>query len=77
MEGNAIIQADALRAFVAAVFERAGLAPGPASDAADVLVWANLRGVDTHGVRNLKPLYINLIDQGRIDARARCTVEYE
>lgn len=43
----------------------------PAADAAtvaDVLVWANLRGVDTHGVSRA-PSYLSWIDRGDMNAR--------
>jgi hypothetical protein len=41
-----------------------------AAAAADVLVWANLRGVDTHGVMRL-PYYADLVRKGSIDPKAR------
>ena len=40
----------ALKDFSREVFARAGFAPEGAELQADVLVWANLRGVDSHGV---------------------------
>lgn len=48
-----------------------------ASDAADVLVWANVHGVDTHGVRNLRPNYVAGILNGRIKAQSTFVVEHE
>lgn len=79
------MQADHLRAFAAAAFEAAGVPADQAADAAYVLVWANLHGVDTHGVRNLKPFYIDGITGGNlqaltggtINAAPRFHIEYE
>ena len=59
------------------MFERAGLCIEDARRAADVLVWASLRGVDTHGIRNLKRYYIQGIDEGTIRPQARLQVELE
>jgi LDH2 family malate/lactate/ureidoglycolate dehydrogenase len=64
----AIVTADALRRFAAGVFERAGMSDGDAGTVADVLVWANLRGVDTHGVMRI-PRYVNLIETGDMNPR--------
>jgi LDH2 family malate/lactate/ureidoglycolate dehydrogenase len=71
------IQARDLRCFTATVFEQAGVSADRAADAADVLVWANLHGVDTHGVRNLRPLYIQFILGGRIRANGEYRIEHE
>jgi LDH2 family malate/lactate/ureidoglycolate dehydrogenase len=37
---------------------------------ADELVWANLRGVDGHGVSRL-PFYLRMIERGEIDVTAK------
>lgn len=52
-----------LRRFIVAAFERRGMAAADADKVADALVWANLRGVDSHGVVRL-PRYMEMIDQG-------------
>ena len=44
------INHESLRKFVANIFVTAGLAPDEANIEAEVLVWANLRGIDSHGV---------------------------
>jgi LDH2 family malate/lactate/ureidoglycolate dehydrogenase len=67
---HAIHAAD-LRRFTAAVFERLEQTPDAAGDAADVLLWANLRGVDTHGVRNLQHIYVDRLDDG-VYTRSPC-----
>ncbi|MHC4878938.1 MAG: Ldh family oxidoreductase [Planctomycetota bacterium] len=53
------ISADNLRKFSQAAFEASGINPDDAARATDVLIWASLRGVDTHGIRNLKRYYID------------------
>lgn len=53
------ISHDKLRVFVHDVFVASGVADADAQKATDVLMWASLRGVDTHGVRNLKRYYID------------------
>ncbi|MCE2433335.1 MAG: Ldh family oxidoreductase [Candidatus Latescibacteria bacterium] len=44
------IRAEHLEPFIQSVFENAGLSPEDAAIEAEVLIWANLRGVDSHGV---------------------------
>ncbi|MCP4782747.1 MAG: Ldh family oxidoreductase [Fuerstiella sp.] len=53
------ISHDRLRVFVHDVFVASGADELDAASATDVLMWASLRGVDTHGVRNLKRYYID------------------
>jgi LDH2 family malate/lactate/ureidoglycolate dehydrogenase len=70
------IQAAALSEFAASILERAGAPRDQAVDAADVLVWANLCGIDTHGVRNLKRFYVDPLTSGRINAQPDFRVEF-
>ena len=71
------ISADSLRRFVEQVFERIGYPHDQAVDAADVLMWASLRGVDTHGVRNLKPYYVDRTREGLLQPQAEIRIESE
>ena len=71
------IPAERLRKFAQAVLERVEVPSDQAADAADVLVWANLHGVDTHGVRNLRPLYVEGILSGRKKAQPEFRIEHE
>lgn len=71
------VPADSLRAFMTQVFERLGYHADQAADAADVLLWASLRGVDTHGVRNLKPYYIDRTFSGMLRPAANIRIERE
>jgi len=71
------ISAERLREFAAHIFQAAGVESDDARRAADVLIWTSLRGVDTHGIRNLKRYYIQGIDDGTIDPVAQLQVERE
>jgi LDH2 family malate/lactate/ureidoglycolate dehydrogenase len=71
------IPADSLRRFVEQVFLRIGYPHDQAADAADVLLWASLRGVDTHGVRNLKPYYVDRTLQELLRPAAQIRIENE
>jgi LDH2 family malate/lactate/ureidoglycolate dehydrogenase len=62
------VTAPDLQRFIAAVLEASGMASEHAGQVADALVWANLRGVDTHGVVRL-PRYLEMIDQGIMNPR--------
>ena len=54
---------DELLRFAAAVFVANGMAAADAATVAEVLVWANARGVDSHGVVRI-PIYLKEIKQG-------------
>jgi L-2-hydroxycarboxylate dehydrogenase (NAD+) len=71
------IHADKLRSFAQTILEQVDVPSDQAADAADVLVWANLHGVDTHGVRNLRPNYVNGIVNGKIKAQGEFRIEHE
>ena len=75
MAGQRItIQKDALLKFAVGVFAGAGVAPKDAELWADILVWANLRGVDSHGVLRI-PDYLDHIDTGRLNPRPEMSIE--
>jgi LDH2 family malate/lactate/ureidoglycolate dehydrogenase len=65
-----------LTTFTARLFERVGLPSEDAAIEAEVLVWANLRGVDSHGVLRI-PWYVDLADRGEMNPRPRIRVEKE
>jgi LDH2 family malate/lactate/ureidoglycolate dehydrogenase len=62
------IDAEALRAFTTEVFIQAGMPPADAAIEAEVLVWANLRGVDSHGVLRI-PWYLDNVSKGWMNPR--------
>jgi ureidoglycolate dehydrogenase (NAD+) len=67
------IAPDKLSEFAAAIFRAHGMSAGDAGTVAEVLVWANLRGVDSHGVTRI-PSYLNFIRKGDLDPRAQPTL---
>lgn len=73
---EALFSVDALRWFTEAVFQQMGYAADEAASAADVLLKADLRGIDSHGLARL-PGYVRLWEAGRIRVNARPRVVYE
>ena len=69
-----LISADDLRTLTAGIFESRGVGPADAAAVADSLVWANLRGVDSHGVSRV-PRYVELFDKGVSVPDATVTVQ--
>ena len=65
-----------LTRFATDVFARAGLPRADAAVVAEVLVWANLRGVDTHGVMRI-PRYVELIQNGDMNPRPAIRIRTE
>lgn len=69
------IPADQLRDFVLQAFCEVGCCQRDASEATNVLMWASLRGVDTHGIRNLWPYYLRGMQSGELEAIPRITTQ--
>ena len=67
-ENEVRIAAGPLQDFTQKVFEKAGLPPQDAAVEAEVLVWANLRGVDSHGVLRI-PWYLRSTEAGDMNPR--------
>ena len=63
------VPASELLAFCVACFQKLGLSPGDAQLTADNLIFANLRGVDSHGVIRLK-VYADRLRAGGFKANA-------
>ncbi|MBM3609092.1 MAG: Ldh family oxidoreductase [Alphaproteobacteria bacterium] len=69
-KGGAIrISHHELKDLVAAIFAAEGMSAEDAGVLADVLVWADLRGVESHGVERV-PRYLQVVKQGHMDTRA-------
>src|SRR5262252_3119890 len=58
-----------LRRTVAQIFEKVGVTPDDAAEAADVLTMTDLRGVETHGVSNMLRMYVRDYKAGKLDPR--------
>lgn len=66
------VSPEPLRAFVTAVFQKAGLGPEDASLLAQLLVLNDLRGVFSHGTRQV-PGYVDHFQKGRLNPQPRVT----
>src|SRR5262245_35364631 len=64
------VRSQQLSEFCVACFEKVGLAPAEARLTADNLIFANLRGVDSHGVIRLKA-YVERLRAGGFRANAQ------
>jgi L-2-hydroxycarboxylate dehydrogenase (NAD+) len=69
------VAAEALRRFAGAVLEKAGLAAPDAAAAARLIVGADLRGIDTHGVAHLGPFYVTRLQKGHINRSPSFRIE--
>jgi hypothetical protein len=57
---------DLLEAFIVDVFKGVGVPDEDARTCAEVLITADKRGIDSHGVGRLKPIYYDRIVMGRV-----------
>jgi ureidoglycolate dehydrogenase (NAD+) len=67
---NIVVPHQDLRRFIRDVLAARGASESDAGAVADGLVWANLRGVDGHGVSRL-PNYLAILKRGEIDLKAQ------
>lgn len=67
--GKSLIAADALLGFARDILQAGGFSADHAVQTADLLVWANLRGVDSHGVLRI-PRYVEMAGLGIINTKA-------
>lgn len=63
MPPKVTVPADELRGFATALFTAAGVSDDHARTIAEVLIWASLRGVDSHGTARI-PRYLELLNSG-------------
>ena len=64
-----LFRADDLRGYTAELLQAGGYTQAHADRTADILVWANARGADSHGVLRI-PRYIEMVEQRLIDPTA-------
>lgn len=62
--------------YAAALLEAGGFAPLHAQATARVLVWANARGTDSHGVLRI-PRYVEMVAEGKIAPQAQPELVFE
>src|SRR5579884_1596070 len=72
-----VVDAARLRAFVADILVAVGVEAADAAITADVLVTADLRGHESHGVARLEQFYVRPLRRGQINPRAHLTVRTE
>jgi LDH2 family malate/lactate/ureidoglycolate dehydrogenase len=77
MTVQAAIEVESLRAFYVAAFEAMGTPRPDAETAAAGLLYADLRGFDTHGAANLDRIYLAKLASGEIAAAAAPSVVSE
>ena len=73
-EGIRVVSDKALKDFAAKVFASCSVKPENAELWAEILVWANLRGVDSHGVLRI-PRYVESLKNGNINPRPNISME--
>ncbi|MGR3812319.1 Ldh family oxidoreductase [Jiulongibacter sp. NS-SX5] len=69
-------EAEKIRVFTEGVFQAIGCSETDAKQAADVLISADLSGVDSHGVARLAG-YVRLYDHGRLNPKPEVKVIHE
>jgi len=76
-QDHIIISADDLQAYVVRFMRRFHVPEEDARIAADVLVTADMRGIESHGVIRLQSYYGSRLQQGLIDPHSKLTVVSE
>jgi len=76
MSQTSLVQAQRLQDFVQALFVHAGMDEAAAQSVARALVWADLRGIDTHGVSRVA-FYMNFISKGVIKVQPHWRVLHD
>ncbi len=61
---------EVMRATVENIFEGMGMPASDAAQAADTLLYADLRGIDSHGVSNMFPIYMQWFGDGTLNPTA-------
>lgn len=77
MTASTVVERDALCRFYRSAFEAAGVSATVSEVSASALVFADARGVESHGAANLERIYVPGLLSGRIDptAEPRLVVE--
>jgi len=73
MAGEVRVAWAPLKAFAREIFIKLGMPPEDAETEASELIWANLRGVDSHGVL-LIPIYMEWVEKGVMNPRPKIRV---
>ncbi len=68
------ISAENLSDFISRLFQAKGMSAADAGSVAEVVAWADQRGVASHGISRV-PLYLDVIERGQMDVRAEPVVD--
>jgi len=70
MSGGIVVSHQELNRFISDALKASGANAADAGEVAHGLIWANLRGVDGHGVSRL-PSYLAMVKRGDVELKAR------
>ena len=76
-EEQVLVSESVSRAGMVALFEAMGVSPSDAKLAADVLIVADLRGCESHGVSNMVRRYVEMYADGRLNPTPNVRVLHE
>ena len=71
------VDPDAMRSTVEDIFTALGMPEEHARQSADVLLYADVRGIDTHGVSNMLRLYVQWMRDGKINLQPKWRITHE
>ena len=71
------VRQEDMRAAVMGLFRYAGLSEDDTVQAADVLLYADLHGIESHGVSNMMPVYMRMFEDGSINPKPHLKVVAE
>ncbi|MCH9673815.1 MAG: Ldh family oxidoreductase [Gammaproteobacteria bacterium] len=71
------VDADAMRHTVEDVFRALGMPNDHAEQSADVLLYADIRGIESHGVSNMLRVYVQRIRDGEINLNGKWRIAHE
>ena len=63
-----------MRKTVEEIFQKMQMSQEDSRQAADVLIYADLRGIESHGVSNMMREYIKMFKDGRINSNPKTTI---
>ncbi|MFC1941861.1 Ldh family oxidoreductase [Chloroflexota bacterium] len=76
MRDEVRVGSEVLKKFTKEIFVRLGLSAEDAETEAEVLIWANLRGIDSHGVLQI-PYYQQEVENGYMNLKPNIQVQME
>ena len=71
------VDPDDMRSTVEDIFMALGMSKGHARQSSDVLLYADIHGIDTHGVSNMLRVYVQQIRDGKINVDPNWTITRE